>query len=97
MRAAVDVAISCAWTGRLIATSTVEHLAHLHEAPGSCSQGFDVWLATGLVTGPPEREVTEQGMQVRRVTDAQFRRMVRDGELVDAATVAPYALCALQR
>ena len=77
--------------------ATVQHLAHLHEAPGFCSQGFDVWLATGLVAGPTAREATEQGMQVRRVTDEQFRRMVRDGELVDAATIAAYALCAVQQ
>ena len=72
------------------------HLGRLHEAPGFCSQGFDVWLATGLVAGSPEREATEQGMRTMRVTDAELRRMVRDGELVDAATVAAYALCVLQ-
>jgi 8-oxo-dGTP pyrophosphatase MutT (NUDIX family) len=72
------------------------HLGRLHEAPGFCSQGFDVWLATGLVAGPPEREATEQGMHVRRVSDVELRRMVRDGELVDAASLAAYALCVLQ-
>ena len=77
--------------------ATVQHLAHLHEAPGFCSQGFDVWLATGLVAGPTAREVTEQGMQVRRVTDERFRRIVRDGEVVDAAAIAAYALCAVQQ
>jgi 8-oxo-dGTP pyrophosphatase MutT (NUDIX family) len=72
-----------------------QHLGRLHEAPGFCSQGFDVWLATGLVAGPPEREATEQGMRTRRVTDAEFRRMVRAGELVDAATLAAYALTSI--
>jgi 8-oxo-dGTP pyrophosphatase MutT (NUDIX family) len=72
------------------------HLGRLHEAPGFCSQGFDVWLATGLVAGAPEREATEQGMHARRVSDAELRRMVRDGELVDAASLAAYALCVLQ-
>ena len=74
----------------------LDHLGRLHEAPGFCSQGFDVWLATGLVAGPPEREATEQGMRTRRVTDAELRRMVRDGELVDAASLAAYALCVVQ-
>ena len=74
----------------------LQHLGRLHEAPGFCSQGFDVWLATGLVPGPTAREATEQGMEVRRVTDAELRRMVRDGELVDAATLAAYALCRLR-
>jgi 8-oxo-dGTP pyrophosphatase MutT (NUDIX family) len=75
----------------------MQHLGHLHEAPGFCSQGFDVWLATGLVPGPPEREATEQGMRVRCVTDEEFRAMVRTGALVDAGSVAAYALCAVQR
>ena len=74
----------------------LEHLGRLHEAPGFCSQGFDVWLATGLVAGPPEREATEQGMRTQRETDAELRRMVRDGERVDAASLAAYALCVLQ-
>jgi 8-oxo-dGTP pyrophosphatase MutT (NUDIX family) len=74
----------------------LEHLGRLHEAPGFCSQGFDVWLATGLVPGPPEREVTEQGMRTLRVSDGELRRMVRAGELVDAASLAAYALCVVR-
>lgn len=70
----------------------LRHLGRLDEAPGFCSQRFDVWLATGLVAGAPEREVTEQGMRTRRVDDAELRRMVRTGELVDAASIAAYAL-----
>jgi 8-oxo-dGTP pyrophosphatase MutT (NUDIX family) len=75
--------------------TTWQHLGRLHEAPGFCSQGFDVWLATGLVAGLPQREVTEQGMRTRRVTRAEFRRSVRAGELVDAATLAAFALLEL--
>ncbi len=73
----------------------LRHLGRLHEAPGLCSQGFDVYLATGLVAGPPEREVTEQGMRTARVTDAEFRRRVSAGEIVDAATIAAYALSSI--
>jgi 8-oxo-dGTP pyrophosphatase MutT (NUDIX family) len=74
----------------------LQHLGRLHQAPGFCSQGFDVWLATGLVAGPHAREATEQGMRTRRVSDAELRHMVRAGELVDAASLAAYALCALR-
>jgi 8-oxo-dGTP pyrophosphatase MutT (NUDIX family) len=81
-------------TGLLAAR--LEHLGRLHEAPGFCSQGFDVWLATGLALGPTAREATEQGMRTRRVTDAELRRMVHDGELVDAASLAAYALVGLR-
>jgi len=73
----------------------LHHLGRLDEAPGFCSQRVDVWLATGLSAGPPQRERTEQGMRSRRVTDAEFRRMVEQGELVDAASLAAYALCSI--
>jgi hypothetical protein len=36
-------------------------------------------------------------MRVRCVTDEEFRAMVRTGALVDAGSVAAYALCAVQR
>ena len=73
----------------------LQHLGHLDQAPGFCSQGLDVWLATGLVAGPPEREASEQDMRCRQVSDAELRRMVRAGELVDAVSLAAYALCVL--
>jgi 8-oxo-dGTP pyrophosphatase MutT (NUDIX family) len=74
----------------------LRHLGHLHEAYGFCSQGFDVYLATGLQQGRAEREPTEQDMRQERVTDADFRRRVRQGLVVDGATLAAYALLLLQ-
>ncbi len=73
----------------------LRHLGRLFEAPGFCSQGFDVYLAEGLAAGPADREATEQDMRVERVTDAEFRRRVRAGEVVDGATVAAYGLLLL--
>jgi 8-oxo-dGTP pyrophosphatase MutT (NUDIX family) len=74
---------------------TLRHLGHLFEAPGFCSQGFDVYLAEGLQAGTVEREATEQDMRHRRVSDEQFRRMVRSGQVVDGASVAAYGLLLL--
>ncbi len=74
---------------------TLRHLGHLHEAYGFCSQGFDVYLGEGLRRGSVDRETSEQDMQHRRVGDADFRRMVRQGLIVDGATVAAYSLMRL--
>ena len=74
----------------------LQHLGRLDQAPGFCSQGLDVWLATALVAGPPQREASEQDMRSRRVSDGELRRMVQAGELVDAASLAAYALCMLR-
>ncbi len=71
-------------------------LGHLFAAYGFCSQGFDVYLATGLSAGPPEREDTESDMRHRRVSETEFRSLVAAGEIVDAATVAAYGLLLLE-
>jgi 8-oxo-dGTP pyrophosphatase MutT (NUDIX family) len=70
-------------------------LGHLHEAYGFCSQGFDVYLAVGLRSGPTAREATEQDMRHRRVAREEFVRMVRDGDVVDAPSLAAYGLLVL--
>ena len=73
----------------------VVHLGHLYGAYGFCSQGFDVFLATSLVVGQPNREHTEQDMVHRFLTDVELATMIRTGEVVDAATIAAYALLLL--
>jgi len=78
----------------LIAAELV-HLGHLFGAYGFCSQGFDVFVATGLVAGEPHRELAEQDMVHRFATDAELAAMIRAGEVVDAASIAAYALLSL--
>ncbi len=78
-----------------LTATTWRHLGHLDTASGFCSQGFDVYLATGLTPGPPDREVTESDMRQRRVPEAEFRSLVAAGEITDAATVAAYGLLLL--
>ena len=71
-------------------------LGHLFGVYGFCSQGFEVFLATGLVVGRADPEHTEQDMVHRFVTDAELARMIRSGEVVDAATNAAYVLLLLE-
>jgi 8-oxo-dGTP pyrophosphatase MutT (NUDIX family) len=76
---------------------SLRHLGHLQEAYGFSSQGFDVYLATGLEPGSMAREPTEQDMRHQRVAVDEFRRMVREGRVVDSATLAAYSLLGLQQ
>ncbi|WCN84568.1 NUDIX hydrolase [Micromonospora sp. LH3U1] len=71
---------------------TVTHLGHPYEAYGFSTQGFDVYLASGLTEGEPDREATEQDMVHRSFTDAQIRAMVLAGEVVDAPSLAALTL-----
>ncbi|MEU8331776.1 NUDIX hydrolase [Micromonospora sp. NPDC048839] len=76
---------------------TVTHLGHLYEAYGFSTQGCDVYLATGLTEGEPDREATEQDMVHLSFTDAQIRAMVLAGEIVDAPSLAALTLYTMSR
>ena len=68
------------------------HLGHLYEAYGYSTQGFDVYLATGLTEGEPDREPGEQGMVHRRFTDDEVDEALRTGLIVDAPSLAALTL-----
>jgi 8-oxo-dGTP pyrophosphatase MutT (NUDIX family) len=74
---------------------TLAHLGRLFYAPGILSQPFDAWLATDLVAGEATPEQTEVGLRTRAVTPAEFDALVREGEIVDAATLAAVQLLRL--
>lgn len=70
----------------------LEHLGHLHAAYGLLSQGYDVWVASGLEAGEPDREPSESDMVAAWRSEAEVRAMIRDGRLKDAHSVAALAL-----
>ena len=76
--------------------SSMEHLGHLYEGYGFSTQGFDVYLATGLSRGAPTPTIDEEDLRVERVTVADFEQLVRDGHIKDAPSVASYSLLQLQ-
>lgn len=75
---------------------SITHLGHLYAAYGFCSQGFDVYLATGLEQGEPNREIAEQDMLHRAFTDEETDRLVLGGGIVDAPSLAALTLYRLR-
>jgi 8-oxo-dGTP pyrophosphatase MutT (NUDIX family) len=75
-----------------LTASTWRHLGRLAQANGFSTQGFDVFMASDLVEGPPNREATEQDMVHRLVTEPELARMIRHGAVIDAATLAALTL-----
>jgi len=69
-----------------------EHLGRLYASYGFSSQSFDVWLATGLTEGDPDREHTEADMVHTFVTEGQLRDMLRAGEFRDSHSVSALTL-----
>ena len=74
----------------------VERLGHLHAAYGFCSQGFDVFLASGLESGDPDREPTELDMRHRFVSDDELIALLSSGAITDAPSVAALTLFRLR-
>jgi 8-oxo-dGTP pyrophosphatase MutT (NUDIX family) len=70
-------------------------LGQLDVAPGMSSQRGWVFLATGITEREHEREHEEQDMHSEWFSRAQVERMIRDGEITDAQTIAAWALLLL--
>lgn len=68
------------------------HLGHLFEAYGYSTQGFDVYLASDLEEGAPDREPSEQDMVHRSFSDDEILAMIRSGQIVDAPSLAALTL-----
>jgi 8-oxo-dGDP phosphatase len=65
-------------------------------APGLSTQLCDVYLATDLTTGEPDRDPEELDMRQCWFARAAVERMVRDGEIVDGVSMAALALLSLR-
>ncbi|TPG35998.1 NUDIX domain-containing protein [Mycolicibacterium hodleri] len=79
----------------LRATSMVV-LGQLDVAPGMSSQRGWVFLATGITEGDHEREVEEQDMHSEWFTGEQIDRMIVDGTITDAQTMAAWMMLRLR-
>jgi 8-oxo-dGTP pyrophosphatase MutT (NUDIX family) len=75
--------------GTLIALGTLD------VAPGMSSQRGNVFLATDLTVGPPERELEEQDMRSAWWTRHELDDAVRQGRVSDSQSLAAYALLLL--
>ena len=76
---------------------SMQRLGRLYYAYGISNQPFDAWLATDLTQGEQALEAEEEGLRVGRFALGEVEQMIRDGAIVDAATVATLGLLRLQR
>ena len=75
--------------------TSMELLGMLDVAPGMSSQRGRVFLATGITEGEHDREHEEQDMHSQWFSGAQLERMIREGEITDAQSIAAWALLLL--
>jgi 8-oxo-dGTP pyrophosphatase MutT (NUDIX family) len=74
----------------------LEHLGRLDSAPGYAANAFDVFLATGLVAGEPQREATEADMVHAHVREDELYAMIETGEFRDSNSLAALLLLRLR-
>jgi ADP-ribose pyrophosphatase len=72
------------------------YVGHLFEACGYANQGFHIYLATGLRQGEANRGHEEQDLVTRDFALSEVERMIREGEIKDATTVAALGLLRLK-
>ena len=77
--------------------TTMTPMGHLFEAYGYCDQGFQVFLATGLVAGPQRLDEEEEGLITRWCTEEELWRLVDSGRMEDAPSLAALSLFARYR
>lgn len=75
-----------------LVAGSLAHLGRLNPEYGLCSHAFDAYLATDLAAGTTQREPSEQDMRQGWFSEPEFVDMVRDGAVVDAASVSAYLL-----
>lgn len=66
-------------------------IGQLDVAPGMSSQRGWVFLATDIEEGDVDREHEEQDMHSQWFTRAEIERMIREGRMTDAQSIAAYA------
>ena len=74
------------------AAAKMEALGSLFVAYGFCDQTVDIYLADELTAGPPRLEETEQDMECRWFSCADFEALCDRGEIRDSLSVAAYGL-----
>jgi ADP-ribose pyrophosphatase len=72
------------------------YVGHLFAVCGYFNQGYHIFLATGLRRGDADLEHEEQDLVTRAFALSEVERMIRDGEIKDATTVAALGLLRLK-
>jgi 8-oxo-dGTP pyrophosphatase MutT (NUDIX family) len=71
---------------------TMVAIGLLDVAAGMSSQRGRVFVATGITEGDHDREHTEQDMHSEWFSRGELERMMRDGDITDAQSLAAWAL-----
>ena len=74
----------------------MSYAGRLFQAYGYATQGYRIFVARRLQRVAADRETEEQDLVTRIFAGAEVERMIRDGEIADATTVAAIGLLRLK-
>ncbi|MAZ67014.1 MAG: ADP-ribose pyrophosphatase [Kangiellaceae bacterium] len=72
------------------------HVGYQFLAHGFCSQGYHIYLATGLSESQKQLDAEEEGLVSKKFALEHFEQMMRDGVIKDATTINAYSLAKLK-
>ncbi len=75
-----------------LTASDIKEIVVFNLAPGHHSQKCHVFLATDLVEGSSELEESEEGMKTKKLTVAEFQKMIVRGDIKDGPTIAAFGI-----
>jgi 8-oxo-dGDP phosphatase len=73
----------------------MERIGGMALAPGLTSQWCEIFVATELTAGEPDRDPEEQEMRQRWFARNELEQMIRTGEIVDGPTMAAHTVLML--
>lgn len=80
-----------------LVAGVMDYAGAFFQGPGYTTQRGHVFLASSLSQQETEREITEQDMICRSFPLAEFERMIRDGVIHEALTIAAFGLLRVKR
>ncbi len=79
-----------------LSAAKLTHVGYLRMAYGYSAQGYHIYLAGGLTNGERDLDDEEAGLITRAFTLADMERMILDGTITDATTIAALGLIKLK-
>lgn len=75
-----------------LSAAVMTPVAYLHIAYGYSTQGYHIYLASGLTNGERDLDAEEAGLITRAFALSEVERMILDGTITDATTIAVMGL-----
>jgi 8-oxo-dGTP pyrophosphatase MutT (NUDIX family) len=77
--------------------ATMVRLASLHTVYGYSTQLMHVFAATGLTAGETSHDQGELGLKINNFSDKEIEKMILDGEMTDAQSIAAWGIYKMRK